>query len=1187
MPVPSDATIHARLVDHLRDVVTDDLAGRLARDLVGFRKPYDTVFAGVLKSSNKPESAEDVASQDEADSGGSLGLYFHLGNLHRKPLTVRVRCFGYYPVFPSYQQLQEQRDATGSVDPGRALQRITSSESSEDEPNSDAGEDEEDTAPKVAEDPGPDVNGLHTDTTVLPVWRRVEFVVPPIQIRLDPPSVPVSVGEMELALAAEQARTAAETDRARWRHLGKETESKRTLAVESFSTADDYHSALEAVIGTAVAVPPWRIGLTVQTSSVVTAPGVGVTILIANQTNAPSWDCDRGLYEHALFDASVEVDLGDNEVVPMQFHLAAKDYRSDRTMKVRGINCAGVWEDSTNTLRTESLPIYRQALERTRDDPQVPFAALAGPDTLAHLDEVSTAMAVYEGKWREYLSGEALSELDSEQQAECAADLTRFQAERKAFEQGIAALRSDPNLLRSLQLLNQAFQDMAHSGHTRARSWRIFQIVFICTHLASLRDRNLDVLRRQTDPGWTSQPSEVSVLWFATGGGKTEAYLGLIGCALLYDRLRGKAQGVTAWMRFPLRMLSLQQVERLSYVIAALNRLQALHSDLGIGDPFVIGYFVGDADTPNALGPDTMALFKRDSNERERVRMLRRCPFCSSRVRIDVLEEAWRIAHVCENEECFSNTSDALGRFRGSLPITVIDREIYRYLPSVLVGTVDKLAIIGHSTGFSHVLWGAFQVCPVHGYASFNKCLESGTARCKARLVRLPGPDQMFDAPPSLLIQDEFHLLGSELGAFDGHYENLLHFVCDRISAAPRVMAATATLADYESQAFNIYLQSARRFPQPGWRLGESFYTTSSPLEVRRQFVGVPNHVRKPVSVSLRLLSAYQREVRRLQREPDSFREMVGVATLSDVDVSRILRMHDLSVVYVTTKAVGQEIRDKAEDIERALRPERQDVGIRVLTGDQPVDEVGDVIEQVAREADDLGPERLDVLVATSIISHGVDLERLNMLVMAGTPSHYAEYLQASSRSARSLPGLVFSCFNLSDVREHSQYEFFPEMHKHIDRLIESVPVNRYAANAPSKTVPGIVAGLLMSYFGPALMRQRMIDRSLDQLMPLRVALGLQPGPAGQSLQRDEVLHAVREVIGVDAKSLHATAAEVDIAKRRVDDEFDHVYGLIGRAQGQYVRDVLDILRSFRDVDEGVDFGTLKSIVLLQSGDSR
>src|SRR5579859_4602144 len=284
--------------------------------------------------------------------------------------------------------------------------------------------------------------------------------------------------------------------------------------------------------------------------------------------------------------------------------------------------------------------------------------------------------------------------------------------------------------------MNRAFVKLATASGGRLKGWRLFQIGFIVSQLPALAVREIG----SSDASEYAQKlrtmlNDVGVLWFPTGGGKTESYLGLIAVSLLYDRLRGKMSGVSAWMRFPLRMLSLQQLERLARVIAALNELRSEVSKIASGDPFAIGYYVGDAVTPNSVNSDRMRDIEFNKGAREKLLFLRKCPFCSSEVEIKAMRDSWRIAHVCTNKNCFSNKSDTLGFYKGSLPLCVVDHEIYRYLPSVLVGTVDKLAIVARSRYFFHIVGGPSQRCPIHGYTSYGECVERGSwgANCDAK----------------------------------------------------------------------------------------------------------------------------------------------------------------------------------------------------------------------------------------------------------------------------------------------------------------------------------------------------------------------------------------------------------------------------------------------------------------------
>jgi hypothetical protein len=352
------------------------------------------------------------------------------------------------------------------------------------------------------------------------------------------------------------------------------------------------------------------------------------------------------------------------------------------------------------------------------------------------------------------------------------------------FGLGLEALQQDPRLLDAFNLMNRIFADLAQGSGGRVRAWRLFQIGFIVSQLPALAMRELPL---DASGAYASEIRDVfhdvGILWFPTGGGKTEGYLGLIAVALLFDRLRGKLRGLTAWMRFPLRMLSLQQLERLARVIAALNRLRAEEPRLQVGDPFAMGYYVGEGATPNSLREEDMKGYEESSERREDAKRLRKCPFCASSVDIRAIRKSWRLAHVCSNPACFSNTDDSLGPYKGSLPICIVDNEIYRYLPSVLVGTVDKLAIVGRNKYFAHLVRGAKQRCEAHGYASYDECIEHWSG-CKANHKTLVKLDPTKDPGPSLLIQDELHLLSAELGVFNGHYEGLLSQPRPSISSA-------------------------------------------------------------------------------------------------------------------------------------------------------------------------------------------------------------------------------------------------------------------------------------------------------------------------------------------------------------------------------------------------------------------
>ncbi len=1173
-----------RLVEHLSERVRAGLSGRDGADLVD-QVPFRTIFAGVLQAPRRrdEEAAEKGSSAGDAPVGTALGLDFRVRpRTDSTSVTLRViaRWAHYYPVFPTWHQAV----GANSGDP---------------EPDHDPGEVETDANPTDTADP-PEASTKDEEDApsaepsgrivLQRVWRRLPVVVEPVTIGVPATTqrgVIIGSPEVETALAEAQARIAA--DKRAWHHLGEISANERILGDRStLENEDAFEAALSGRRGRPASPPAWSARLQVDSEpDPVTAGAYRVRVLLANVTpERPREGVDAGLEERSLFDAEIEIAV-DGAVLPFDFLLAPKDYRVNREMPAKGINCSARWDPGEReTLRTETLPVFAQPLYRTRDSLQVPFESLTSDKPQNELLRVASEMDQYLTEWADYLRSAGSQHLTPAERTACESDRDAFGIEAHDFRLGVECLARDAVLCRAFSLMNRTFAAIGAKSAGRLKAWRLFQIGFICSQLPSLAVRELNPASADDFAVRVRERfGQVGVLWFPTGGGKTEAYLGLIAVSLLYDRLRGKSRGMSAWMRFPLRMLSLQQLDRLAKVIAALNELRATESTLANGDPFAIGYYVGDNNTPNAISDDDMRQYESNKALRDEVKLVRDCPHCGSSVKVTADRGAWRLSHVCEDPGCFSNVAASLGSRRGSLPIFVVDNEIYRYLPSVLVGTVDKIAIVGRSRYFAHLTRGVTQECPEHGYTSYDECIEhwNGCKRKRSQLSPLPS---IRDAGPSLLIQDELHLLRDELGVFNGHYEGLLRYLCSRTTLPPKVLCATATIEAYDVQAFHIYLSRAKRFPQPGWLAGESFYATSSPPEQRRFYLGLMCHTRAIEDAALRVVALYQREVRRLQAAPADALAIVGEA-ISSSAIERLLRFHDLSVCYVNRKATGGSIIEKMPRADQILKAENLgELNPFLLTGDQTIDEVGSTLERIEREADLAEGPRLDVLAATNLISHGVDLERINMMAICGMPSHYAEYVQATSRSSRSHPGLVFGCFNSRDPRERSQFEFFYPMHQHMERLIEAVAVNRFASYAPIKTVPGLLVGLLLSLYTPELFG-RLITKPLDQIPTLQAALGLRASGGGSSIDQADLCSAIEKIIGVDSVHPPSSQAQVDNAQRQVRLTFEDLMGAIGRTLETKLQEVVHPITSFRDVDEGIEFGSIDSASLITRMRSR
>lgn len=1187
------------LVEHFVERVIAGISGRDGEDLVDI-VPSRSVFAGVLR----PVRAADVRAARtgmtaDPPSGNAIGLDFRILPKHPDEtvhIRVRSRWSHYYAVFPIWEQLgatirpHPLRDSVESP----PLSVSDSGDSSDliDQPGTEDGLVPAADMPEIADEQPDEERPAATGQLILPrVFRRFNIVAPAIAVDLPAGrSVRVTAGETEYASVIEQAQRSMLSDPFAWRHLSSPEKRERSIGDRTITTsAEKYAEALAALDGEKAPLPPWSVGLEVESGPDTTSPdALRVRVLLVNTT--PDYDgeiADPGLQERSLLDAGISIEVDGGVLFPFDFLLAPKDYRSKSQMPAKGVNCAALWLPAfPNRIETETVPIFRQKLYRTKDNSELPFANLDGAGAIPELDNLGREMRKYLALWDGFLSREARNVLEESEIAACARDRDQFDLEVKRFQLGVETLRRDAKLFEAFRLMNRVFGRLAAVSNGRVKAWRLFQIGFIVSQLPSLAARELPTEASDDYAKHLREAfEEVGVLWFPTGGGKTEAYLGLIATALLYDRLRGKTRGVSAWMRFPLRMLSLQQLERLARVVAALNTLRAENADLQSGDPFATGYYVGDAVTPNSLSEDDIRRYERDGGLRERARLLRKCPFCGAQVNVEVLRSTWRLAHVCGNPDCFSNTSDTLGSLKGSLPLYIVDNEIYRYLPSVLIGTVDKLAVMGRNRYFSHIVRGANQRCRIHGYTSYDECIERWGAGCGCRASQMEKLPPMKDPGPSLLLQDELHLLKAELGVFNSHYEGLLRFLGSRAFLPPKVLAATATIEAYDTHAFHMYLSRARRYPQPAWANGESFYATSTPETNRRYYVGVLGHTRAVEEPALRLLAIYWREIRRLQLNPREAAQIIGRADLGDEEILAVLRLYDLSLAYVNRKATGGSLRDKLTQVDDFLAlGDLAPLRSSLLTGDQTIEEVGATLERIEAEREDTGKPRLEVVVATNLISHGVDLERINMMVVCGMPSHYAEYVQSTSRAARSHPGIVFTVFKESDTRELSQYEFFPAIHENMDRLVEAIAVNRFASFAPQKTVPGILTGLLLCAYTPDLYGSR-ITKPLDDVATLQTALGMRPaaatGTRANCVDPADLQNAIEEVIGVDKPHPPASTGQIDNLRKQVEQAFADQMGIIGRTLERRVQQALDPLISFRDVDEGVDFASVESSSLL------
>lgn len=752
-------------------------------------------------------------------------------------------------------------------------------------------------------------------------------------------------------------------------------------------------------------------------------------------------------------DVSVTARIVEGALHPIEILPVPQDYQYDRRVWAVGHNTSVVVHEKTSAISTAALAVYEQPRIMTRDAVKARFQGLAD-SPFATLEAIYEAMVSYGQHWNDDILAKNSLGLGAHALEQCRKDHSGFEDEIRRFASGVAALKVDERLLVAFKAMNKVMGKLAR-GYD---AWRLFQLVFIVTQLPGLAVRT-GVVAGEFPPGhprtWADTLDWGDVLWFRTGGGKTEAYLGLASCAMLYDRLRGKHFGLTAWLRFPLRMLSIQQLQRAMRVIwqTEQERKALLGVDAKLSDGIRLGYFVGSTTTPNSVSREDLEKKFSSEESLEKLRVVPDCPACGAPGAVKVTTDlaAVRFRHICT--KC--NTE---------LPLDVTDDEVYRYLPTLIVGTIDKMATVGQQPKFGMLWGGAKWRCPAHGYAFGEYCAVFGCKGDKKSRV----PVKPHDPAPALHIQDELHLLQEELGAFAGHYETLIRFCEASASGRPsKVIAATATIEGFEHQVCHLYgVKHARRFPGRGFDKSRSFYAEPELDEAgadktARIFVAFKSPSMPPADASAYCTEVLHSEIGRLYANPHIALAFLKDAKV-DADVHDLLTFYTTTLNYVGSLPKGSRVKQALDDVASKLRQSAaRELKVEFHSSRSSSAEVADLVHRVESPPKFEDAAFLDALVATNMISHGVDLERVNLMTMDGVPEETAEYIQASSRSGRRHLGVVVVVLAGFSLRASSIYHRFLEYHAHLDRMVSPVPVNRFAKYAAQRTLPGIATGLV------------------------------------------------------------------------------------------------------------------------------
>ncbi len=929
------------------------------------------------------------------------------------------------------------------------------------------------------------------------------------------------------------------------------------------------------------------------------ASAISMRIMLDNQSPEPTPTDARGRC-NTVFNAglAIEIPAGAHRQLRLDRVEPSYRFREHLEYPAIGLNCgveANI-EGSNLRLRTTCAPRFAQPRIVARNlDLPFQFAVLKDPSfDASRLLELPQEYRAWIERQEARLTGTVTAGLEPAdaaiETARLRKDIAAQRAEARYIERGVELLIASKKAAdalaageggdrrglerraapwRAWTMTNEAFA--LRDAFDPSRGWRLFQMAFVLAHVPVFASR-MDEWREAHDP--LLDEDGVSLLYFPTGGGKSEAFYGTLLFAMFLDRLRGKDRGITAMIRYPLRLLTLQQAQRLLKLVVRAELVRKRH---GVGAwPFEMGFWVGSQNTPNHYGafksdipltsdhdhPDDSALDgetgddqegdrgRRYVDAREAFDKIPECPLCgeTTGLRRDESDGQFgkRAAILCFNEACGWNKAHG---GRHPLPFLLTDDAVYARAPSIVLGTVDKLAMLGQNTSTISKVLGMFGLARRidHRGNLYNP-------RSEADLKRDPAADRcsnvypaydtgrhVFHDPfPSLIIQDEAHLLEESLGTFSGLFDTLLDTTLEDIAAMagdalsvarrwtgdgwgaarmPKIIAATATISAPERQLETLYQRIPLRFPYPGPDLYHSFFAAPAdpPAENgdraalaaslpfaqapeatapwMRLYVSLMTNDATHTVTTVGVLAAFHGivsslwdgmldEAKRPQtiatiraavspgRAGDWHRAAIdrAVGLGREADIMALIDLHRIALAYVTNKKGGDQVIDA---LSAAVEQEHRRIGrahaafdSRLISGGVDMKEIQAVMEAADRSF--AGADYPDVadtvrnIVATSAISHGVDVDRFNSMFFAGLPSDIAEYIQASSRVGRTHVGFVMLLPTPQSRRDRYVVETHDIFHRFLERMIAPPAVERWAENALKRTMASYVQAWAM-----------------------------------------------------------------------------------------------------------------------------
>lgn len=787
------------------------------------------------------------------------------------------------------------------------------------------------------------------------------------------------------------------------------------------------------------------------------ANGHLVTVSLVNAQNAPGGGPGRKI-EQMLFQCQFTVHLPDGSIGEYPTIARYSRHEEDEELAVAygnrktfgiGHGCAASWDPTTATvhgIKADPLPTFEvRGLTTSISLPEparrcLDIRWLADPRTpRAQLRDALEAMVDAYRKWVDGQE-EAIAVLDEIHASAATRMVQRQRVATARMQKGIKVLfAADEAVLEAFRIAQEAMlrQFLWVARRTGPKglgegnvtpidpwiradappSWRPFQLAFQLVVIESLADPE------------SPDRDTLDLLWFPTGGGKTEAYLALAAFEIALRRIRhGEAgAGTAVLMRYTLRLLTSQQFERAATLISVLETMRQEQPRLGLGEQAIrLGLWVGGSTTPNALdhdsdrSPGARQLLDRilDDETPENPFQLRTCPYCGTRI-IPTRKSARRSDYGVEvTPTAFKmNCPDSRCVLNGEIPVSMVDADLYRRPPTFLIGTIDK---------FARMVWDASSRVFFGGGSSL---------------------------PPSLIIQDELHLITGPLGTIAGLYEAGIDSVLKSRGLPAKYVAATATIQRATEQSRTLYARAASVFPPPGLDAANSFFSKEDLDSPGRTFVGAMGHGLYSSLTSLIQVSAAAAAVSTEIPESQSLAR--------DSYWTQVIYHNSRQELGKTTTMLRDDVRTRLSVLQPDEARRREFDSIEELSANLKGSQISEAIERMQVEWPN--PTVIDAVACTNMISVGVDIARLGLMIVKGQPKATSEYIQASSRVGRDprrLPGIVLALYSATRPRDRSHYETFQSYHQSLYRVVEPATVTPFSPPARERALH---AGLVLA----------------------------------------------------------------------------------------------------------------------------